>query len=241
MRALLMHFDAPLQAYGGVLVDSIGKTDPVPGASLLTGLFGNALGWNHGDAPRLQALQERLDFAVRVDQAGELMTDYQTVDLGQTHLVDTGWTTWGRREDRRGGVASIGTHIRSRQFWAGRVLTLAVGLHGDGPPDLDTLGAALRRPARPLFIGRKPCIPGRPIYRGYSEGENLAQIVLHAPFPEQVKRPERVEVWNRANEPRTDGSTLRFTDQRDWSSQFHTGSRYLARTLVDLPAGGNHA
>ncbi|MGK9517924.1 hypothetical protein O6467_24530, partial [Salmonella enterica subsp. enterica] len=84
-------------------------------------------------------------------------------------MLDTGWTTRGRREDRKGGTAATGTHQRWRDHWANGVATVAMALDGDGEPTLDALETALRAPARPLFIGRKPCLPAAPLLIGRRE------------------------------------------------------------------------
>jgi CRISPR system Cascade subunit CasD len=159
MDCLILRFDAPLMSFGAVVVDQINPVWRFPGRSMLAGLLGNALGWDHRDVDRLQHLQERLRFAARWDAEPVPFTDYQTVELGQPFMVDTGWTTRGRREDRKGGSAATGTHQRWRDFWANGVATVAIALDGEDSPTLDDLERALQRPARPLFIGRKPCLP----------------------------------------------------------------------------------
>ena len=63
MRVLLLHLHAPLMSFGGPRVDHIGPTGRFPTVSQMTGLFGNALGYTHGDGERLQSLQDRLSIA----------------------------------------------------------------------------------------------------------------------------------------------------------------------------------
>lgn len=240
MRFLVLHLDAPLMSFGGVLVDGNGPTAPAPGASLLTGLLGNALGWSHGDVAKLQGLQDRLLFAVRLDRAGQLLEEFQTVDLGQPHLVGTGWTTAGRVEGRA-GASGEATHIRNRQYWTDRVMTVALSLHGDAsPPSLDALAEAIRRPARPLFLGRKACLPSRPLFAGFVEAPSPAEAATLAPWPAGV-RPEltEVEIWGPASEETTDGHTLVARDLRRWAVQQHTGRR-LVRHEVRPRAGVAH-
>src|SRR5580658_1595422 len=48
------------------------------------------------------------------------------------------------------------------------LLSVAVALREIGsPPTLDDLAAALAEPARSLFLGRKPCLPSRPVVGGF--------------------------------------------------------------------------
>ena len=153
MEALLIRFDAPLMSFGGPMVDQIGAIQEHPGLSQLTGLLANALGHDHRDWALTERLQRRLVYAVRCDRQGMRILDFHTVDLGQEHLVDTGWTTRGRPEHRGGGQAARGTHIRYRDFWADRVCTLALTLREPGiDPTLDRVEEGLRSPERPLFL-----------------------------------------------------------------------------------------
>jgi len=121
MDCLMLRFDAPLMSFGAVVVDQLNPTWRFPGASMLTGLLGNALGWDHRQTALLQSLQRRLRFAARWDAEPEPLTEYQTVDLGQDFMQDTGWTTRGWREDRGTGDATRGTHQRWRDHWANGV------------------------------------------------------------------------------------------------------------------------
>src|SRR5579875_596449 len=147
MEALVLRWDAPLMSFGGVLVDQHGVTDRFPGQAMLTGLFGNALGWEHADAKRLQSLQARLSFAARWDVPPAPLVDYQTVDLGQEAMRWPGWTTRGAPEHRGKGEATTGTHQRFRHYWANGVMTVVVTLLSDGPPSLPDLREDVVHPA----------------------------------------------------------------------------------------------
>lgn len=229
MDCLILRFDAPLMSFGDVTVDQYNRTGQFPSKSMLVGLLGNALGWDHADTIRLQALQDRLRFAARWDAEPEQLTDYQTVDLGQDSLLDTGWTTRGRREDRKGGAASAGTHQRWRDYWANGVATLAVALDGDGDPTLDEIEAALRRPARPLFFGRKPCLPAAPVLIARCSARGVKAALEAAPLADVAprRRPERVAATWPSDEGEAPGLEERF-DRRDWRHNIHFGSESYA-------------
>lgn len=64
-RWLVVRLEAPLMAFGGVAVDQVGPTRDFPSASMLTGLFANALGLHWSDRTAHQALQDRLIFGAR--------------------------------------------------------------------------------------------------------------------------------------------------------------------------------
>lgn len=234
MDCLMLRLDAPLISFGGVVIDQINPVERFPGRSLLTGLFGNALGWDHRDTARLAQLQARLRHAARWDAEPERIVDYHTVDLGQEHLVGTGWTTRGRREDRGSGEATSGTHQRYRHYWANGVATLAVTLAGAGDPDLDGLERALHRPARPLFIGRKTCLPATPLLLGRREAQSLHEALRAEPLADigPRRRPPAVEACWPAEEA-AGADTIERYDLRDWANNLHRGSQPYAVGLLE--------
>lgn len=237
MDCLILRFDAPLMSFGSVVVDQLNPTWRFPGKSMLAGLLGNALGWDHRDVDKLQALQDRLRLAARWDAEPVPLTDYQTVDLGQDFMMDTGWTTRGRREDRKGGSAATGTHQRWRDHWANGVATVALALEGDGSPTTDDLAAALRTPARPLFIGRKPCLPAAPILIGRRKATGVKAALAAEPLADigPRKRPHPVHALWPLDEGQGEGTEERF-DRRDWSNNIHRGAERYAVGLLELTA-----
>ena len=148
--------------FHGVAIDHAGVTRDFPAQSLLTGLLANALGWARTEWEKHQALQDRLVFAARRDRgegAGPL-TDVQNARLEK---IDKGWRTWGEPEGRDG--ASYGArHRRRRDYHMDARAMVALRLEPEkAGPNLDAIAAALERPARPLFIGGKPCLPSAPL------------------------------------------------------------------------------
>lgn len=244
MRHLIISLEAPLMAFGDEIVDANGRVRPFPGASNLTGLFANALGWTRGMRQRHQALQERLLFAVRLDRPGQKVQDFQTAKL---EANDRGWTTRGRPEGREGGSNTYKSpHIRYRDLIADAALLVAIAL--DPPDDFPTvegLADALARPARPLFLGRKSCLPSCPLVPAspderFIDAANPFDAVArvtskagdcdpHARGP-IVLGPERVDL------PQGLFERLVVADERNWLSGVHGGSRtYVRGRLRDLP------
>jgi CRISPR system Cascade subunit CasD len=201
---------------------------------MLAGLLGNALGWDHRDTAKLQRLQARLRFAARWDAEPEPLLDYQTVDLGHEFLVDTGWTTRGRLEKRAGDKTNAtGTHIRYRHHWANGVLTIALALEGNGAPTLDDLDRALCTPARPLYLGRKPCLPAAPILHARREASGVKVALAAEPLADigSRRRPRKITALWPVDEGEGAMVEERF-DARDWANNIHMGSRrYAVGTL----------
>jgi len=242
MDVLILRFDAPLMSFGAPIVDNRGELQPYPALSMMTGLLGNALGFDHSDTESLKHLQERLRYASRQDRRGRQIQDYQTVDLSKPYMDDErAWTTRGELETRKGGSASTGTHIRYRDYWADAVHTVAVTLDPpDASPTLDDLEAAVKHPARPLFLGRKPCLPAGSLFVKRAQADRLETAltdVSTAPLADRADDGPSYAMWwpshPDADEPPDDGpltEDLRrpITDRRDWTNQIHVGERWIA-------------
>jgi len=296
MEVLLLRWDAPLMSFGGVMVDQHGPTERFPGVSLLAGLFANALGYCHGDADKLEALQARIEYAARWDVGPKPLLDYHTVDLGQPKMCEPGWTTRGEPEHRGGGTAKTGTHIRYRHYWANGVMTLAVVLDANavdigrhagmdrrypdcmdasnpdhpwslgsgGPcrndgenlhstafvigdrgndeacsPSLQQLAQALREPARPLFIGRKTCLPSTPLLLGLIEAEDVLDALRQTPPARRNGQtpPDRLEAcWPVRLGLSAQSREVAVYDRRDWRNQIHAGRRLRVEGVVEWAA-----
>ncbi|MFT7721621.1 MAG: type I-E CRISPR-associated protein Cas5/CasD [Roseateles sp.] len=174
---LLLRLEGPLMAFGGPAVDQFRPVQPWPAISLLTGLLGNALGWRRQEGARLDRLQARLRWAARLDREGVPLTEFQTAQLGKD---DLGWTTRGQPEGRDGGPDSYKSpHLRWRMHRADASVLVALALSpADEAPTLDALAQALQRPARPLFLGRKACLPATPLFAGWQAAADPLSAVL---------------------------------------------------------------
>ena len=234
MEILVLTFDAPLMSFGASIVDHHSKTSEFPSRSMITGLLGNALGYDHSDAGKLTRLQERLVLAFRQDCPGEHIIDYQTVDLGQEHMRDTvAWTTWGRVDGRKGGPSVRGTHQRYRYYIADGVVVGFVVLEPPAEsPHIHDIQQALKKPARPLFVGRKCCLPSRRIFNEIIEGESLLQALKN--YPLQCKQKYQtagedsgfIAQWPHGEDTEI-AITKLLTDERDWENQIHCGQRLI--------------
>ncbi len=247
MKVLLLRFDSLLMSFGEVMVDHHGPTDRFPGLSMLTGLFANALGYRHGDYEKIEKLQGRIEFAARWDIAPEHIEDYHTVDLGRPKMIGYaniknksehgGWTTRGATEHRAGGDdAKYGTHIRHRHYWANGVMTVAVSLPGNEKPDVADLETALTWPARPLFLGRKTCLPSTPILIKAIHARNVLEALQSYPrYNRQgipMVQPPMDACWPAGLDTEKAERIVSVYDRRDWKNQVHTGSRRRAEGFI---------
>jgi CRISPR system Cascade subunit CasD len=234
MTYSILRFEAPMMSFGAPIVSEEGLIQPFPALSMMTGLLANALGYDHSEAEKHERLQQAISYAVREDVPSEKIVDYQTVWLGKKddprrpdhdgHLYAKGkkgshaWTTWGYL-DQRGSGNTDTTNIRNREYWADAQYTVA--LHVDGLPPEDVKDA-LVRPERPLFIGRKPCLPAKRIFQGTVDApspQSALQLPDTIPTDEDDNKVVPTRIWYESD----DGKPV--TDARDWTNQVHVGER----------------
>lgn len=225
-RHLILRLEAPLMSFGGTMIDAYGPTRDVPIVSMVTGLIANALGWHRAQREQHADLQLRIVLGARLDRPGSELRDFQTAQLGAN---DKGWTTRGEPEGRAGGANTYKSpHIRERHYRADASVTIALRLEpADTYPTLEEVQAALAEPARPLFIGRKPCLPSRPLLSEPPiDATNVHDALRHAAVLEATASQSSVRVslpycdWPTSPEPRR---IEMVADIRDWISGVHTG------------------
>jgi CRISPR system Cascade subunit CasD len=254
-RWLVLGLEAPLVAFGGVTIDHIGVTWDFPALSMLTGLFANALGWDRTEVERHQALQDRLVFAARRDSVPYIgvLRDMQNADLS---VERRGWTTRGKPEERGGGSLDQ-VHRRQRDYHPDALIAVVVTLaRADDAPTLDDLAAAVERPQRPLFIGRKPCLPSAPLLRRLFDGGSFIEsATAHEALSSlprlgyldqdrdadlQDQRVELPAIWPAAEGPTTGATVDRGiarADRRNWVSGLHGGTRAVVEGRIRPPPG----
>ncbi len=241
MKHLLLDLDAPLMSFGGDLVDAYGVVRDFPAKSMLAGLLANALGWERYDAARHAALQDRIVMGSARVLPGQRIREFQTAQL---EANDRGWTTRGRVEGRAGGAATYNApHIRYRDMDADARVLIAFRLDpAAAGPDLDALAAALIRPERPLFIGRKPFVPARPLLLGSIDAATVpaalsAGLTLLKNPPPPAARPSMVPAQWPIGEPHdiTGVEEEELTDERHWPAGVHAGLRRVMRGMIHWP------
>lgn len=130
MKTLTIKLAAPMQSFGNLATFNYRTTYLAPSKSAVIGMIAAALGYRRDDDERISALND-LAFAVRIDQAGSLMTEYQNVRYGKKANQLT--QTW-------------------RQNLQDAVFVVAIG--GDDT-QIDQIKYALRHPKFSLFLGRR--------------------------------------------------------------------------------------
>ena len=236
-RHLIISLEAPLLSFGGVVIDNFGFTRDFPSRSMLTGLFANALGWSRTQQDEHQNLQDRIIFAARIERESHIgpLRDVQNAHIGKN---DKGWTTRGRPEGRAGDSYG-GPHRRFRDYHPDALLIIALRLEpAEQNPVLDDLAHAFDFPARPLFFGRKPCLPSAPLidrtHACFIEASTAGEALSLIPRRERGSHELRA-IWPWGEAPSNAGKADRSTDicdERNWRSGLHGGSRKIVEGRI---------
>ncbi|MDF7639256.1 type I-E CRISPR-associated protein Cas5/CasD [Lactobacillus sp. ESL0791] len=131
MKTLTIRLTAPLQSYGNEATFERRTTGDYPSKSAVMGMLAAALGYSRDDQ-RIQKLNS-LQFAVRIDQHGKMMTDFQTVE----------WKSGTRK-------------ITYRDYLQDAVFVTAIG---GKATEIEQIEYALKHPHYALFLGRRSNVP----------------------------------------------------------------------------------
>ena len=243
---LLLRLDGPLQSWGVRARWDVRDTQPEPTKSGVIGLLGCALGYPMYD-PRMETeLDGGLRCGVRVESPGRVMEDYQTItdflpaaDGGYFSSGATNTTSLERLRDKDATPATI---ISPRFYLQDAAFLIALE---ERPAHAGLLGRceeALRRPVWPTFLGRKCCIPTRPVLEGLSEDYDGIQDALTRHRWEWLGRPhdspppENLTAFVEADFDLSD-SLLQRQDAVSINPARQYGFRYVRRSTVPFPNG----
>ncbi|MEV4218802.1 type I-E CRISPR-associated protein Cas5/CasD [Nonomuraea sp. NPDC049725] len=170
---LLLRLGGPLQSWGDRSVFNRRDTRPEPTKSGIIGLLAAASG-----RPRDEPLDDLLGLrlGVRVDQPGSLLRDYHTVsDYRGRPLPQAGVSAKGVQKPTS---PAKHTHITQRFYLQDAVFVVA--LYGTAPL-VEALAEAVQRPAFPLALGRRSCVPTQPIFLSIQDAE-LEDVLRTEPW-----------------------------------------------------------
>lgn len=210
---IALTLDAPMMSFGGPAYDQVDRLYHFPPKSMVVGLLGCALGHDRSESQKLQRLQDTLTYGVREDKRGEVIVDYQTVDLTTPWMEGTWsdgrWTTDVRdtKKDRE---------ILRKKYIADAVYTLVLDL-----PEEEAVFDALRQPHWPLYIGRRACGAAHlePRLCDYPSIEDALRDL-----PSDHMPPFRVWIDGQGNR--------HIAGHRDWSTDIHVGEQRIEQKVV---------
>ncbi len=165
MATLLLRLAGPLQAWGVNSKFDVRQTEREPSKSGVMGLLASAFGIGRDDRAALNELS-RLSYGVRVEQEGQLLRDYH----GAKSFKSVGDYLNGNFDD---------AYMSNRYYLSDAVFLAAVSC--DDNDLLRCIDAALRRPAFPLYLGRRSCPPTLPVTLGLRDA-SLEDALRNEPW-----------------------------------------------------------
>ncbi|WP_417221858.1 type I-E CRISPR-associated protein Cas5/CasD [Amphritea sp.] len=165
-RTLILKTEG-MSAYGLQTFDIHRRVNHFPTRSAVLGLLGAALGITRDRHRELFELSEQLDIAVQVNQCGEKMVDYHTVQNFRSPQ----------------GKIQNGTKPTYREYWCDSAHTFAIS--GDDKL-VKHLAAKVKQPVFSVFQGRKSCPLTRPLFELILEEANPANALKNLGLGGQI-------------------------------------------------------
>lgn len=169
----------PLQSWGEAAVGEVRSCADRPTKSGVLGLIGAALGISREDDGAMSTLHRNLGFAVRVDTMGTHIHDFHT---SQTPTSRKGGVWPTRKRELEG--ERLNTILSTRHYRGDACYTVALRIRGDLDPT--SIIEAFRKPAYPLYLGRRSCPPALPIHPVLLEAADLGEAFSLTPLPDQL-------------------------------------------------------
>lgn len=200
MFTLILRFAAPLQSWGSGAKFETRRTELFPTRSGIIGLLAAALGFK-----RNQDLDQfnHLQIGVKTVQPGTVIRDLHTA-----------------RKDQKT------SYMTQRYYLADAVFE--VGIASADQKELEELEQALKRPAYPLFLGRRSCPPEQPLVLGLEEGE-LREVLQR----NRTQNPQKEILLYLENTP--EGKEMLMRDVPESFSPEHR--KYSYRKLSEISLG----
>jgi CRISPR system Cascade subunit CasD len=222
---VLLRFEAPMMSFGAARIDAYDRAGAIPTASMITGLFGAALGIPRRTPAMLQAMQDAIRIAVAVERQGRILEDYQTADLGKPFMRGPMWTIECRPVSRAGSAIED-KRQQWRQYIADGAVLAAVSI-GDGfPVAVPQLQEAMEYPAHPLCIGRVNCPPATMIWQGVAQGDMLDALRKLCPRAEEYVLPVPEYA------PEMGDLLVTVNGRKDWKTDRHIGAQAYIRRVA---------
>lgn len=173
MRFLLFRLYGPMASWGESAPGEVRPTDLRPTRSALLGLLAAALGVDRRNEDAHGALANELAFGLRLQSAGVPVVDYHT---SQLRKPSARWKPASRKEQLDQKNHKLVTVLSRRDYRCDALADVAVWHESASPRySLEDLETALRRPAFTLYLGRKACPPGLPLFPEIVEAATLRE------------------------------------------------------------------
>ena len=166
---LVLRLEGPLQSWGENAKWDFRDSSTMPTKSGIVGLLGCAMGQERGNQVLVE-LAQSITVAVRADRPGVKFVDFQTVQGKPLRTAD-------------GGKRSNNTFLSPHAYLQDASFTVFI----DTTPEWQQrIISALENPRWCMYLGRKNCVPSRPILADRMEAADLMEALKEYPAAERA-------------------------------------------------------
>lgn len=175
-KHIILVLEGPLQSWGLQGRFDLRDTASFPTKSGVVGILGSALGVERKDESRLEELSS-LNMEAFCLKRGQLLTDFHTV--GHNHTEEGATLVNAERKNLSGGAVTHRDYLCDARFIV--VLT-------GGSKLLEACAVALDNPKWDEYLGRRSCIPTRPIFEALvDDKEQVTESLRKLGVTEETK------------------------------------------------------
>lgn len=211
---LLLTLAAPMASFGDVAVGERRPSGDRPTKSQIVGLVAAALGIPRTDDDRQSALAAALGYAVKVEDAGLLASDYHTAMAAKGASIRRRSKSHGPLATRRDELAcdDLKTILSMREYRSAVLATVVLWLRQSAPATLEGMRDAFFKPSFSLCLGRKAfplMLPLRPLIVTADTVESAIADYYH----QRSDKLRRFELdWLQSRLPRRTAHAALFAD-----------------------------
>jgi len=156
---LVFRLYGPMASWGEIAVGENRHSFSYPSKSAIMGLVSSALGYKREEEEKHISLTKSLSFGVKVYNSGILLRDYHTVQVPP----NKGKIIYSTRKDELREKLDLNTILSSRDYRMDAMYDVCIWKKND-KIDLVDIQNKLNEPVFPLFLGRKSCVIGSPLF-----------------------------------------------------------------------------
>lgn len=173
---ILLRLEGALQSWGEHSRFDYRDCASMPTKSGIVGMIGCAMGLRRG-SEQFAVLSEKIRVAVRCDRPGKQSIDYHTVTADDTILNAQG-------KKRCKTIVTYRTYLQDAFFVA------AIETNQEWAQKIDH---AFHEPCWPVYLGRKSCIPSKPVYIGIKEEYDSLEEAMNQ-YPVERRRGKQDDI-----------------------------------------------
>lgn len=217
MKTVLLKFSGPLQSWGTNSHFETRHTDDHPSKSGVIGMIAAGLGCSRNDEEMLSQLN-KLEFAVRVDQTGQILRDYHTA----------------KKYKPNGDLDR--TYVTNRYYLQDAVFLVA--LSSDDDELIETVIDAVKRPYFQQFLGRRALPPTADLFQGVVDG-NAITVLKEYPWQAaewyRKRHHEKIHIYADATLIPEEATRIRNDEAKSFSQKKGRkfSPRMEAHTVID--------